>query len=156
MANRYLGRISYFSVPSMAAALLPNDPGKIWDLAMNYRNAKNNLKQVKEKVLGKPSMSFMETIDGAVGDIGAGAGLGITMLGAKLNQYKPTQKLGRVLKRHGTNTLTNSDLQTAYGLAIPGTAIVGGTALLGKAALDKIKESNELVPTYLPGYEYNS
>lgn len=120
-----MSRYAYFGVPNIGAQLLPDDPGAIYDLAMNYKRTKGNVDATKQGLLGKPKQSFMQKVDGVVSDIGSATGLGMTMLGAKLNQYEPTRKVGTALKTHGVDTLISDDKKRMYGVAIPTGAAIG-------------------------------
>lgn len=132
-------RFAYFGIPELGTRALPDDPGFIWDSAMQYRKLKGQVDKAREGLLGKPNLSLMERVDNTVGDLGAGAGLGLTMLGAKLNQYEPTRKLGGAIKTHGIDTLTSPDLQRMYGLGIP-TAGVAAAGIGGKMGYDALNQ----------------
>lgn len=118
--------------------VVPNDPEWIYQNAMRYKNYKDKINNVKNKVTGVPNLSFMDHIDKTAGDLGAATGLGITMVGAKIlgepirNPYEPMQRLGLNIKRHGINVLTNPQLAKRYGYGIPIAGAIGGTALVGK------------------------
>lgn len=134
-------KYAYFGIPNVVTDAIPDDPRLIWDSAMQYRNLKGKVDKAREGLLGKPNLSLMDRVDNTVSDLGAGAGLGLTMLGAKLNQYEPTRKLGGAIKGHGINTLTSPELQRMYGLGIP-TAGIAATGLGGKIGYDAFTEDN--------------
>lgn len=130
-------QIMNFSLP-LGVTELPDDPQFIYNTALKYRDVKGKVNSLRDKYLGTPNLNPLEKIDNNLTDLGAGAGLGLTMAGAKLRQYKPTHKLGTSIKAHGINTLTDPNLQKAYGYGVPG-AVVGGGALLAASKLRKEK-----------------
>ena len=134
----------YFSLPETISNNTSDDPSVILDKALYLRDKKNKTKalinNVKQRlgIYKEPSTGdkLMENIH----DLGAGGGLGVTMLGGKLKQYELTKPLGKKLKTHGINTLLDKDLQLAYGLGIPAVGISAG---LGIGAANLVRNNTE-------------
>lgn len=116
-----------FSLP-LGVEELPDDPRFIYNTALKYKEVKSKFDTLKNQYLGAPNLNPIEKVNNAASDLGAGAGLGMTMAGAKLRQYDPTRKLGTSIKAHGIKTLTDPGLQKAYGYGVPG-AVLGGSLL---------------------------
>ena len=132
-------KIHNFALP-LGVEALPDDPKYIYDTALKYKEVKGKFDSLKDKYLGSPNLNPLEKIDNSLTDLGAGAGLGLTMAGAKLRQYKPTHRLGTSIKAHGINTLTDPNLQKMYGYGVP-TAVIGGSLL----AASKLPRKDNLV-----------
>lgn len=130
----------YFSIPNVAASTIPDDPSFILKNALRYRDTKNTLNSYSQKVFGKPKLNLLEKVDGLATDLGSGAGLGLTMLGAKLNQYNPTKNVGLKIKTHGIDTLLDTNKSRMYGYGIPIAGAVG-TGLLAKKGIDSINNN---------------
>lgn len=123
-------KYAYFSIPKVASQVLPDDPKAIWDLAMKYREYKSKL---DTNIFGQPKRYSLSNL---VDDVGAGIGLGTTMLGAKLNQSELLKPVGTVIKKHGVNVLTSPNLQKVYGIGIP-TLGLGATSLAVSSYLNR-------------------
>lgn len=133
----------HFGVIPPVVDILPDDPDKIYDLAMQYKRAKNKYNQTKYRYMGEPVYTLADKIDNLAGDIGAAAGVGVTMAGAKLRQYPRLYDLGTNIKQHGIDILRNKELSNRYGYGIPAVATLGtlGTAGLGtKAIYDAVND----------------
>lgn len=137
-------KYAYFSLPETLETFTSDDPRTILDNALYLKKKKNQatglLDTVKQKLgIYKPP-TLSDNVMNTVHDIGAGSGVGMTMLGGKLKQSPMTNVIGRKLKTHGIDTVLDPDLQFKYGLAVP-TAGLGIGAGIGAAGL--IANKNE-------------
>jgi hypothetical protein len=127
-------KYSNFGLVEAGVNHLPDDPKKIYDLAMQYRTVKGKIDTARNAVIASKPKSFIGKVDDTISDIGSGVGLGLTMAGAKLRQIPRTTKVGTILKKEGVSTLLDEDKKRLYGIAVPAAGLVGGGALLSKVA----------------------
>lgn len=133
-------------IGNVAASALPNDPGKVIDIAQNMGKIKNKI------MPGSTPTSFLGKVDSAAGDLGAITGVMTAAGGAGINKLLGANtNLGTKLKQMGVNTVLDEGKSKLLGRGLLGAGAAGTIGGAGLGVKKYLDDNMEQIPEELMG-----